>query len=68
MANANKISLQIGKPSRGSGGTPVAWTWKWSSCLVGGKPTGESLVNTPNPTQEAEERLRGEAIEAESGR
>lgn len=37
-------------------------------CRVGGKPTGKGLVNHPNLKQGAEERLRGEAIEAESGK
>ena len=37
-------------------------------CLVGVKPTGKSLVNYPYSKHGAEERLRGEAIEAESGK
>src|SRR3954469_23887489 len=37
------------------------------SSRAGAYPAGKGIVNHPNPMQGAEERLRGEAKEAESG-
>ena len=46
----------------------VAVDLEMVSSRAGGYPAGKGVVNHPNPKQGAEERLRGEAKEAESGR
>jgi hypothetical protein len=52
----------------GANASPIGVNLEMVLSPVGGKPTGKGVVNHPNPMHGAEERLRGEAIEAESGK